>query len=93
MTPDGQRAVSASGDKTLKVWDLSSGLPVAIFHCDAGAECCAVTRNREIVAGDSGGHVHFLVFERGTKRPLLPPGRGSTFLSEPSPTRKLATRT
>ena len=25
MTPDGQRAVSASGDQTLKVWDLESG--------------------------------------------------------------------
>ena len=25
VTPDGQRAVSASADKTLKVWDLDSG--------------------------------------------------------------------
>ena len=25
MTPDGQRAVSASDDHTLKVWDLASG--------------------------------------------------------------------
>ena len=25
VTPDGQRAVSASDDKTLKVWDLESG--------------------------------------------------------------------
>ena len=25
VTPDGRRAVSASGDKTLKVWDLASG--------------------------------------------------------------------
>ena len=25
VTPDGQRAVSASEDKTLKVWDLDSG--------------------------------------------------------------------
>ena len=25
VTPDGQRAVSASKDKTLKVWDLESG--------------------------------------------------------------------
>ena len=25
VTPDGQRAVSASGDKTLKVWELDSG--------------------------------------------------------------------
>ena len=25
MTPDGQRAVSASDDNTLKVWDLETG--------------------------------------------------------------------
>jgi len=25
VTPDGQRAVSASDDRTLKVWDLASG--------------------------------------------------------------------
>ena len=25
VTPDGQRAVSASDDQTLKVWDLASG--------------------------------------------------------------------
>ena len=25
VTPDGQRAVSASWDKTLKVWELASG--------------------------------------------------------------------
>ena len=25
VTPDGQRAVSASDDQTLKVWDLDSG--------------------------------------------------------------------
>ena len=25
MTPDGKRAVSASGDQTLKVWDLETG--------------------------------------------------------------------
>jgi WD40 repeat protein len=26
VTPDGSRAVSASGDRTLKVWDLASGV-------------------------------------------------------------------
>jgi hypothetical protein len=28
-------------DHTLKVWDLETGLPLAPFHCDAGARCCA----------------------------------------------------
>ncbi len=32
VTPDGQRAVSASGDKTLKVWDLESGRELRTLH-------------------------------------------------------------
>jgi hypothetical protein len=31
ISPDGQRAVSASGDRTLKVWDLATGRCVATF--------------------------------------------------------------
>ena len=31
--PDGQRAVSASLDQTLKVWDLESGEVIATFTC------------------------------------------------------------
>ena len=63
VTTDGQRAVSASGDKTLKVWDLESGLPVASFHCDTSVLCCAIARERTLIAGDGGGRVHFLVLE------------------------------
>jgi WD40 repeat protein len=29
VTPDGKRAVSASWDRTLRVWDLDSGQPIA----------------------------------------------------------------
>ena len=63
VTADGRRAVSASGDKTLKVWDLETGLPFATFHCDANALCCSLAGNRKIVAGDGGGHLHFLQVE------------------------------
>ena len=37
VTPDGQRAVSASWDKTLKVWDLASGreLRTLFGHSDS----------------------------------------------------------
>ena len=64
VTPEGKRVVSASRDNTLKVWDLESGLILATFTSDAGVLCCACVGR--IVAGDAGGHVHFLqVEERG----------------------------
>ena len=37
----GNEAVSLSGDKTLKVWDVDTGLLVVTFYCDAPARCCA----------------------------------------------------
>jgi WD40 repeat protein len=55
-----RRAVSASEDKTLKVWDLETGAVVATFTCDAAARCCAFAGDRRIVAGDESGRVHFL---------------------------------
>jgi len=65
VTPDGRRAVSASSDQTLKVWDLETGLPIATFHCDAAAQCCAWADDRIIAAGDGAGRVYFLVLEEG----------------------------
>ena len=38
---DGRRAVSASKDTTLKLWDLESGFSIAAFTCDFPAYCCA----------------------------------------------------
>ena len=67
VTPDGQRAVSASEDKTLKVWDLETGLPVVRFHCDASPGCCTFAGGRKIIAGDSGGRLHFLLLEERTR--------------------------
>jgi len=63
VTPDGKRAVSASEDKTLKVWDLDSGLLIATFHCEAIALCCAFADEHRIVAGDAGGRVYILSLE------------------------------
>jgi hypothetical protein len=63
VTADGKRAISASLDKTLKVWELDSGLPFATFQCDASAICCIFAGNQMIVAGDAGGHLHFLQLE------------------------------
>jgi WD40 repeat protein len=63
VTPDGKRAVSASEDHTLKVWDLKTGLLIATFHCDAAARCCAFADAHRIVAGDDGGRLYILRLE------------------------------
>ena len=63
VSADGRQAVSASYDKTLKVWDLETGALVATFTCDAAALCCALCDARRIVAGDRSGRVHFLSLE------------------------------
>lgn len=59
----GYRAVSASDDRTLKVWELASGTVIATFTCDAAALCCACAGGGKIVAGDQSGRVHFLSLE------------------------------
>jgi WD40 repeat protein len=63
VTPNGRRAVSGSEDKTLRVWDLETGLALATFNCDASAQCCTFASNRQIIAGDAVGRLHFLLLE------------------------------
>ena len=56
--------VSASSDKTLKVWDGPNGKKLIDFYADASLSCCAITNNYKfIVAGDESGAVHFLRLE------------------------------
>ena len=64
MSGDGTRAVSGSDDKTLKVWDLTTGGVVATFAADYPLQCCASsTRAETLVAGDTSGRVHLLRLE------------------------------
>jgi WD40 repeat protein len=63
VSADGRRAISTSHDSTLKVWDLETGEVLATFTSDAALECCASATNRTVVAGDRGGHLHFLALE------------------------------
>ena len=63
VSADGRRAVSASLDHTLKVWDLEAGAIIITFTCDATAWCCAFAGNHRIVGGDDSGRVHFLSLE------------------------------
>ena len=59
--PDGDRVISASYDKTLKVWDMKTGQVIASFTGESGMLCCAVAPDGlTIAAGDKSGRVHFL---------------------------------
>lgn len=63
VSADGRRAVSASSDKTLKMWDLDTGALIVTFTCDAAVHCCAFIGDAKLIAGDAGGRVHFLTLE------------------------------
>ena len=64
LTADGRPAVSASGDRTLKVWDLESGTTICSFTGESSMLSCAVSSDgRTIVAGEASGRVHFLRLE------------------------------
>jgi WD40 repeat protein len=61
VMPDGQSAVCASEDKTLRVWYLTTGRLKIAFSADAALQCCAVAPDgKTIMAGDYLGAVHFL---------------------------------
>ena len=58
VTLDGRRAVSASEDRTLRVWDLESWEEIDIFTGDSSMDTCAVAPGgRTIIAGDRSGRV------------------------------------
>ncbi len=64
VTPDGRRLISASEDRTLRVWDLESGSLVASFTDEGGLRsACASPDGQTIIAGGATGQVHFLRLE------------------------------
>ncbi|MCB8966156.1 MAG: hypothetical protein H6660_04600 [Ardenticatenaceae bacterium] len=61
VTPDGARAISASADRTLKVWNLQTGAELASITLDGSLECVAVAPDGvTIVTGDGAGNVYCL---------------------------------
>jgi WD40 repeat protein len=60
---DANRIVSASDDRTLKVWNLQTGQIIASVGLDGALTCVAVTRQNGrtlVVAGDAGGALYCL---------------------------------
>ncbi len=67
LSTDGRRAISASEDNTVRLWDLQSAKSIAAFTCDGSAQCCTFAGDSSgaiILVGDSGGHLHFLRVEQ-----------------------------
>ena len=53
----------------VKLWDVETGKCFATFTCDSTAHCCAYSgAARLIVAGDAGGHLHFLRLEEPKRK-------------------------
>jgi hypothetical protein len=55
VTPDGQRVVSASRDKMLKVWDLETGRALATLkgHADRVSACAVTPDGQRVVSADA----------------------------------------
>jgi WD40 repeat protein len=70
VTPNGRRAVSASDDRTIRIWDLENGILLSSFTFDDSVLCCrfARTSGDMVVAGDKTGAVHFLRLEHPRTR-------------------------
>jgi WD40 repeat protein len=70
VTPDCRRVVSASADKTLKIWDLESGRVLAtLAGHDAAVTACAITPDGRRVVSASGDRT-LKVWEIDTGRML-----------------------
>ena len=64
VTPDGRRAISASADHTLRVWDVESGIYIAAFTGEGPMLRCAIAPDgRTIIAREKSGRGHFLRLE------------------------------
>jgi WD40 repeat protein len=70
LTPDGSRAISASEDKTLKVWDLASGAGLVTFFGEGGMICIDFSlAGMTLASGGYGGGVYYLHLENVTPAP------------------------
>lgn len=61
ITPDDKTLVSGSSDSMIKVWELSTAVPLSDWATDAPIACCVVSHGgRRLVAAGGSGRLHFL---------------------------------
>lgn len=64
FTPGGERAVSASNDRTVAIWDFDARKVLATFVLDSAVVAATIACDgKVVVAADHAGYVHFLRFE------------------------------
>jgi WD40 repeat protein len=66
LSPNGRFVASVSRDNSIRVWVRERGTLLAAFTCDAPPRCCVFSNNRNLIAGDDTGRIHFLSLEFGT---------------------------
>src|SRR6185436_12421331 len=73
VTPDGRRAISASDDRTLRVWDIDSGRALATLEGHTGRVIsCGVTPDgRRAISGSSDHALRVWDLERGLALAVL----------------------
>jgi hypothetical protein len=67
VTLNGRRVISASDDKTLKVWDLESGRALATLegHADVVSACAVTPDSRHVVSASDDKTLKVWDFKRG----------------------------
>ena len=72
ISPDGTLIASASEDKTLKIWEVSSGECLTTLHVDGALASCAWLPDGERLIATGAAGVYFLVLWSPAGRPAAP---------------------
>ena len=57
FSPDGARIVTASDDRTARIWDAATGAEIARMTVDAGVTALSI-HSTAIALGDALGRIH-----------------------------------